>query len=516
MVDVGAWMVVGATGAILALLIPFALHRLVLLRAALRGRRSLTPSSRLPDPLPRVTVQLPVYNEAGVVDRLLDAVRALDYPRDRLEIQLLDDSTDTTREHAARRMAGLRAEGFHAEHLHRENREGYKAGALEAGRRQATGDFILILDADFVPGPRLIRDLLPPFADPTVGMVQARWDHLNEGEGLLTRCQALLLDGHFFFEQGGRHAAGRFMSFNGTAGMWRRETLAGAGGWSADTLTEDLDISYRAQMAGWRFVFLPEVGVPAELPSTVRGLETQQQRWAQGGVQTGRKLLGRLWRGDWPLGIRVEGTIHLLGHLAHPLTVALGVLLLPSAVARRWLGLDGLLLLDLVIFASATLSFLVFYLAAGRMRGRPARRLVPDAIAALVLGVGLTAAVSRSVLRGLRGGEGDPFVRTPKTGRVDGAASVESGREGVRYRARPGVVEQRIKVALTLWMAASVAVALLLGIHGTLPLLLLFGTGWGWLAWRGTDPEPGLPGSRAIFRKWMPLPYPASQPSSPP
>ncbi len=513
--EFAAWAVVVATALTLGLLLPFALHRLLLLRAARRaGVSAVGLAESWPGEFPSVTVQLPIYNEAGVVERLLDAVAALEYPAHRLDVQVLDDSTDETSQLVARKVEAFRARGLRIEHLRRDSREGFKAGALEAGRRAAEGKFLLILDADFVPQPDLILGLLPPFADPEVGMVQARWDHLNEDESLLTRAQAVLLDGHFFFEQGGRHAAGRFMSFNGTAGMWRAEALDEAGGWSSATLTEDLDVSYRVQMEGWRFVFLAGLGVPAELPSSVPALELQQQRWAQGGIQTARRLLGRLWRGgNWSFGVRVEGTIHLLGHLAHPLTVLLGVLLLPSALGRRYLGLDHLLVLDLVIFALATVSFLLFYASAGRCRGRPWRRVVPSALLTLALGIGLTAPVSRSVLRGLRDSARDPFRRTPKTGRVTeaGASVMRSGSGQPESRLsehgedapageaaasaargiRSGAIEQRLKLGLTLWMAMCAVVALAIGLYGTVPLLVLFGSGWGWLAWGGrTVPDP--------------------------
>lgn len=502
-----AWAILSATALILGLLLPFAIHRLHLLRVAAQGRRTSrlnragimdgstargstgSSSHRAQvlvegERLPRVTVQLPLYNEASVVERLLDAVAVLDYPRDRLEIQILDDSTDETVERAQARSGVWRSRGVPMEHLRRGSREGFKAGALRWGMERAKGNFFLILDADFVPDPDLIHRLLPSFHDEEVGMVQARWDHLNEGASLLTRCQALLLDAHFFFEQGGRHATRCFLNFNGTAGMWRRAALEEAGGWSSDTLTEDLDVSYRAQMAGWRFVFLGDVGVAAELPESSRALEIQQKRWAQGGIQTGRKLLGPLWRGDWPLRVKAEGTLHLLGHLGHPLTLALGVLLLPSAVARESLGLRGLLHLDLAVFALATLSFLTFYVSAGRMRRRPWRRLLPTAVATLALGIGLTASVSRSVLRGLRKHINDPFLRTPKR-----------GRDRIVLYAAPSVRGDGILRALLLtWMLTCIALALHWGYLGSLPFLLLFTFGWGWMAWGGEgESEPGSP-----------------------
>ncbi len=463
-----AWATLLATAGVLALLVPFALHRTHLLFLARRAGRGGVEGWE--GALPLVTVQLPVYNEAGVVERLVDAAAALDYPRDRLEIQLLDDSTDSTSQRAAGRVRYWREAGVTIEHIRRDDRSGFKAGALAGGMERARGEFILILDADFVPRPDLIHRLLGPFRSAEVGMVQARWDHLNEGAGLLTRCQALLLDGHFFFEQGGRCAAGRFMNFNGTAGMWRRSALEDSGGWSADTLTEDLDLSYRAQLSGWRFVFLPEVGVPAELPEDVRALEVQQRRWSQGGVQTGRKVLPELLRGDWPLAVKAEGMVHLLGHVAYPLTMLLGVLLLPSALARRSLGLEEWLVLDLAVVAAATGSFLLFYLSAGRARRRPWTSLIPTAFATLALGIGLTAPVSRAVLRGFRKGPRDPFVRTPKRG--DGS---------VRYRVSGDRVDLVLKLGLTAWMLFSIGVALRLGLYGSLPFMVLFALGYGWL-----------------------------------
>jgi hypothetical protein len=519
-----AWLILGVTAMTLGFLLPFALHRLHLLRVAAlggptpglaggfwrgdagesAGRASVVarddvapddvaqgraaPDMMAPEALPRVTVQLPLYNEVAVVERLLDAVAALDYPRDLLEIQVLDDSTDETVARARARSEAWRSRGVPMEHVRRGSRDGFKAGALQWGLEQARGEFFLILDADFIPDPDLIRRLLPSFQDRGVGMVQARWDHLNEDASLLTRCQALLLDAHFFFEQGGRHATGCFLNFNGTAGMWRRATLEEAGGWSSDTLTEDLDVSYRAQMAGWRFVFLAGVGVAAELPESPRALEVQQKRWAQGGIQTGRKLLGPLWRGPWSLRVKTEGTIHLLGHLGHPLTLVLGVLLLPSAVARESLGLRGLLHLDLMIFTLATLSFLTFYVSAGRVRRRPWRRLIPTAVATLALGVGLTAPVSRSVLRGLRSGVSDPFLRTPKR-----------GQDRAPIYAAPSVRGDGLLRALLLtWMLACIGLAVHWGYLGSLPFLVLFAFGWGWMALgRQMGAEPGSPAKAA-------------------
>jgi len=462
-----AWPILLAAGGTLCVLVPFSLHRLHLL---LRSRTASPETGDWDAPLPTVTVQLPIFNEAGVVERLIDAVAELDYPQDLLEIQVLDDSTDRTAQLADARIRHWRERGVRVKHLRRGTRAGFKAEALALGVEQAEGEFILILDADFLPPSGLIHHLLGPFRDRHVGVVQARWDHLNEPRSLLTRCQALLLDAHFFYEQGGRCAAGYFMNFNGTAGMWRRRAIEDAGGWSSGTLTEDLDLSYRAQMAGWRFVFLPGVGVPGELPETTRGLEVQQKRWAQGGIQTAFKLLPSLLRGSWSPGIKREAVAHLLGHIAHPLTLLLGVLVVPSALARRSLGFERLLIVDAFVFMLATATFLVFYTAAGRERRRPWRTLLPTAIATLALGIGLGATVSRAALRGARKGIHDPFHRTPKRG------------WGKPAYASPGWGTDTImKAALLAWMVGGLWVGLDQGLYATLPFTLLFGTGYGWL-----------------------------------
>jgi cellulose synthase/poly-beta-1,6-N-acetylglucosamine synthase-like glycosyltransferase len=412
------------TAAVLALLVPFATHRtyLLWLASARRrggGREASHRTSAWVGPLPRVTIQLPVYNERAVVARLIDAACQVDYPHHLLEVQVLDDSNDDTVELAAERVAYWRSRGVRVDHVRRQRRTGFKAGALAEGAARARGEFLLVLDADFVAPPDIVMSLLSPFQDAGVGMVQARWDHLNEAENGLTRAQASLLDGHFYFEQGGRYRGGRFFNFNGTGGMWRRRCLVDAGGWRADTLTEDLDLSYRAQMRGWRFVFLEDVGVPGEIPASVSALKVQQRRWSQGGIQTARKILPELLQGPWPLAVKGEAVIHLCGHMAHPLTLMLGLLLFPSAVARRSLGLEEYLFMDLVVFAMATLPFVVFYAAAARRRGKPWRGMVGRVVSVLSVGIGLSAPVSRAVARGMRG-TADPFVRTPKRGWVPG------------------------------------------------------------------------------------------------
>ena len=279
---------------VLGTLAVYGVHRLALVALYYRTRRRSNPSEIQPAHWPLVTVQLPIYNERYVVARLIDAVCALDYPPDRLEIQVLDDSTDETQQIAAARVARYRALGFDIHHLHRLDRNGFKAGALEAGFARARGELLAVFDADFVPQTDFLRRTVFHFADPRCGMVQARWDHINRGYSWLTRIQAIFLDGHFLIEHAARNRSGRFFNFNGTAGVWRRQAILDAGGWQHDTLTEDLDLSYRAQMAGWKFLFLPEVTVPAELPVDINAFKRQQYRWAKGSVQTARKLLRRI------------------------------------------------------------------------------------------------------------------------------------------------------------------------------------------------------------------------------
>ena len=478
MTDLLSVVAVSLYGVILALLLPFAGHRISLIvHAGRKAPRETGPrpgdvaSPSAPSrsvPAPRVTVQLPVYNEKHVVGRLIDAACRLRHPPELLQVQILDDSTDETTALAERRAREWRSRGVDVAVHHRSIRTGYKAGALAEGLDTATGDFILILDADFVPRPSLLEELLPTMADPGVGMVQARWDHLNENDSWLTRAQALLLDGHFFIEQKARYRAGRFFNFNGTAGLWRKQALDDAGGWEHDTLTEDLDISYRAQMARWRFVFRDDVGVPAELPRTPASLLVQQRRWAQGGIQTARKVLPRLVRGRFRPAVKLEALVHLCGHLAHPLTFALALLIVPSAMARRELGIDRLWWLDLAVFASATVPFIAFYVTAARKRGRRARTALRRAAGTLVLGAGMSVLLSRAVLRGL-GRFRDPFERTPKAGGSNRSSYEPSGGH---FRGRA------LAVGAGVAMVLSGVMALAGGYWASVPFVVLFASGY--------------------------------------
>ncbi len=458
--------------AVLAVLSLNGLHRLWMVAAW--ARRSAPATPPLPAVLPAVTVQLPLFNERYVVERLIRAVAALDWPRDRLEVQVLDDSTDDTTAIARRVVDALRADGVDVLLLHREDRAGFKAGALAAGLAVAKADLIAVFDADFVPEPDFLRRLVPWFADPGVGMVQARWGHLNADADWLTRAQATLLDGHFVIEHAARHASGRWFNFNGTAGIWRRRAIEDGGGWQHDTLTEDLDLSYRSQLAGWRFVYAPEVVAPAELPPDVRAFKAQQHRWAKGSIQTCRKLIGRIWTSPAALPVKLEATAHLTANLSYPLVVLLS-LWMPLAVwarVTRPAALGAWLAVDLALFGSALVPFLLFYGAA--IAGSGAGRAGPRALrlpVVLSLGLGMAVAQSWAVWDGLRGPVGT-FVRTPKTGGVAVAS----------YRASPSTVAA-VELLFAAWLGGAGLWASWAGTPAAVPFLLLFAAGYGAVGW---------------------------------
>ena len=398
-------------------LVLFGAHRIHLILLYLRHRGEAQESPLPFDTLPRVTVQLPIYNEKFVVDRLIDSVCRLDYPGNRLEIQVLDDSTDETREQARAAVERHRDAGFDISHIRRAERTGFKAGALQEGLRQATGEFVAIFDADFVPPRAFLRGTIHHFTDPRVGMVQARWGHLNRSHSLLTRVQAIFLDAHFLIEHVARSRSGRFFNFNGTAGIWRRACLLDAGGWEHDTLTEDLDISYRAQMRGWRFVYRPDLVAPAELPPDPPAFKAQQHRWAKGSIQTARKLLPRIWRAPLPLRVKLEATLHLTNNLAFLLLLGLLISIPATLVVDPGWGVSqGLLGLPFFFLATGPVS--LFYIVSQRGAGAGWLRSITSVPLVLCLGMGMSLNAARAVLEALLGISSE-FVRTPKNGDGD-------------------------------------------------------------------------------------------------
>src|SRR5512136_1835133 len=404
-------------------------HRIRMAHLHYRHKYRLpTPAGRFAE-LPRVTVQLPMFNELCVAERVIDSACALEYPREKLEIQVLDDSTDETQGIARAAVERWKARGVDIVYVHRVNRQGFKAGALEHGLRTATGEFVAVFDADFVPQPGFLRKTVNYFTDDGVGMVQVRWEHLNRGFSSLTEVQSILLDAHFVIEHTARNRSGRFFNFNGTAGIWRRTTIASAGGWQHDTLTEDLDLSYRAQLAGWKFVFLPEVVAPAEIPVEMSAFKSQQHRWAKGSIQTAMKLLPRIWRSDLSWDVKKEAFFHLTANVAYLLMIPLAILMPITVVVRVSHGWIEVLLLDLPFFAAATMSVCVFYVASQReIQASPWQRVkyLPFLMA---LGIGMAVNQSRAVLEALLGHQ-TGFTRTPKSG----GASKDAAPRARRYR----------------------------------------------------------------------------------
>ncbi|MFN8589232.1 MAG: glycosyltransferase [Candidatus Eisenbacteria bacterium] len=455
-------------------LVVYTAHRWTQLRPA----RPLPPVPPLDDrDAPCVTVQLPVFDEPLVVERLLEAAAALDWPADRLEIQLLDDSRDDTTAIAAATIARLRARGVHVVHVRRDGRAGFKAGALAHGLALARGTLVAVFDADFVPPPGFLRALAPRFADPRVGMVQARWGHLNRGASALTQAQAAMLDAHFRLEHAARARAGCFLNFNGTAGIWRREAIESAGGWSADTLTEDLDLSYRAQLAGWRFVYDDAFVVPAELPSRMSAFLSQQRRWAKGSIQAARKLLPAVWRAPLPARVKAEAAVHLTANAAYPLLLALSLALplvlgaaSPWPVAAAWALQVGLLLAGLVPVA----AFLARSQAGERLG---AATVAARVAAAMLLCTGISLNNARAVCEGLAGPPGD-WERTPKTGET----SVREARpERSVPAARRGDGAGRIEILLAFGFLGVGALAIRQGEWTAAPFLAVLVVGFGWV-----------------------------------
>lgn len=449
---------------VLSVLAVYSVHRFYLVRLR---RRTPEPPRATAAVFPPLTIQLPLYNEPNVAARLLDAVAAIEYPG-ALDVQVLDDSTDNTPEIVAERVNAIRARGIRVEHIRRGSRDGFKAGALAEGMRRSASALFAVFDADFVPPPDVLARMVPYFADPRVGMVQARWTHINRERSMLTRVQALFLDAHFAVESAARNFGGRFFNFNGTAGIWRREAIEDAGGWSSSTLTEDLDLSYRAQLAGWEFVFLPDVEVPAELPAALSGFQEQQHRWTKGSIQTARKLLPSILRRDLRRGVKAEAVFHLTNNAAYLLSVLLALLAAPSMWIRYQHDLGWSFSADFLLFAASTGSVLLFYREGQRWAGRPAPPL-RELLAVLPVGVGMSVRNAAAVLEGLVQ-TGGYFRRTPKEG--------DSGR-AVRGR-RPRV--PWIEAALAVMFAAVVAAFAASRHWVSLPFLTLFVTGYGYVA----------------------------------
>jgi len=458
----------------LVILSVFGMHRYIMIWLFYRHRDRRPEVKPLPERLPRVTVQLPIFNEMYVVDRLLESVTAIRYPRELLEIQVLDDSTDETTRIAREAVERYQAQGFDIHYLHRVDRTGFKAGALDAGLKVARGEFVLIFDADFVAPPEILEQSLGQFVDPQVALVQARWGHINRDYSLLTQVQSVLLDGHFILEHGGRNRSGRFFNFNGTAGIWRKSAIVDAGGWEHDTLTEDLDLSYRAQMRGWRFVYLQELVSPAEVPVEMNAFKNQQHRWAKGSVQTCKKLLPRVLASDLPLHLKVEAIFHLTANLAYPLMVLLSVLMFPAMVIRYNMGMWEMLIVDVPLFMGATMSVCSFYMLSQKeIFGEQWKGRLKYLPAALAVGIGISVNNAKAVVEALVGHQSE-FKRTPKY-KVEGHSDTTWKQK--RYRGTINWVPF-VELGLGLYFTAMAYYAATNDIWGTLPFVCLFQLGF--------------------------------------
>ncbi|HEY0762776.1 MAG TPA: glycosyltransferase [Pyrinomonadaceae bacterium] len=449
------------------------------------------------DELPRITVQLPLFNELYVVDRLLKAITAIDYPREKLEIQVLDDSTDETVKVAEAVVAKYAAEGFDIHYIHRLDRTGFKAGALENGNKSAKGDLFAIFDADFVPKPDCLRKLVDFFTDPMVGCAQMRWSHINGNYNLLTRLQTIMLDGHFVVEQTTRNRTGGFFNFNGTAGIWRRQAIEMSGGWQHDTLTEDTDLSFRAQLMGWKFVYLLDEEAPAEIPVEINAFKAQQRRWAKGVMQVGLKLYPRIWLAPLPFRVKLEMFFRLTGNISYPLMIVASFLQFPLLLVRYNQPFYHLMVLDLPLLFFSSISVVLFYgSAVWYLDEKRAPRLLHLPLV-MGLGIGLAFSNARAVLEALLGVKSE-FVRTPKY-RVEDAT--DATWKGKKYKRKRGLLPL-LELGFALYFLLAIAYSARLHMWGTIPFLLLFFFGFGYM---GVMSLLQTASGRRLAALWRPL-----------
>jgi cellulose synthase/poly-beta-1,6-N-acetylglucosamine synthase-like glycosyltransferase len=485
---------------VLVVLALYGMHRYVMVYNYYKYRQNVPGPPPEVSEWPRVTVQLPIYNERYVIERLVEAVSHFDYPPELLDVQVLDDSTDETCAIASACVDRFRALGMPITYLHRTNREGYKAGALAEGLKVAKGEYVAIFDADFLPAPDFLRRTLPYFTNKEIAMVQTRWTYLNADYSLLTQVEHILLDGHFVIEHGARSRRGSFFNFNGTAGVWRRTAIEDAGGWQHDTLTEDTDLSYRAQLKGWHFLYLPDIECASELPVEMNSFKSQQARWAKGLMQTAKKILPRVMRSDAPVHVKAEAFFHLTANISYPLMVVLSTMLLPAMIVRFYQGTFQMLVIDLPLFLASTCSISSFYLVAQKnLHPKSWKKTFLYMPFVMAIGIGISIRNAVAVLEALWGKKSE-FVRTPKynmaaaratlanipgseaaqeDAKASGAAKNQKGSwSRLSYRNRGGWLPYA-EIGLGLYFAATVFYAFKNENYATIPFLLLFV--WGYL-----------------------------------
>jgi cellulose synthase/poly-beta-1,6-N-acetylglucosamine synthase-like glycosyltransferase len=434
-------------------------------------------------PLPRVLLQLPIYNERYVIERLLQAVAKLDYPHELLTIQLLDDSTDETTAIAAGIITKLASQGIKIDHIRRVDRSGYKAGAMRAGLKLDSSDFVTIFDADFIPHPDFLRKIIGYFSNPKVGMVQTRWEHLNENYSLLTKLLSFAIDAHFSVEQGGRQASDSFINFNGTAGMWRRKTIDEAGGWQDDCLTEDLDLSFRAQLSGWQFLFVEDISTPSELPAQMSGIRTQQFRWTKGAAETGRKTLNNLWSSQYSLLTKVIGSFHMLNSFVFPAMLLLSLSLLPfpfvfgDQVESYFLPINIMMAVSFVaiIFTYWT----AHYYGQFQSTKKTTASILFRAFLFVVMVSGLCLHNGLAVIQGMLG-RVTPFVRTPK---INVVALGEKVAQKSAYRISQFSLQNMVEICLVLMFAGLTLYCASKGFYAIVPIYAFFTAGYGMVSY---------------------------------
>jgi len=463
---------------ILVILAGYGLHRYWLVYDYYKYRKNVPGPPPPVHEWPRVTIQLPIFNERYVIERLVEAISRFDYPRELLDVQVLDDSTDETCEVAKGCVDRHATAGMPISYIHRTNREGYKAGALENGLKTSRGEFVAIFDADFIPEPDFLRRTVPYFlngeAGKNIGMVQTRWTYLNRDYSLLTQVETILLDGHFVVEHGARSRRGTFFNFNGTAGVWRRAAIDAAGGWEHDTLTEDTDLSYRAQLCGWKFLYLPDIECASELPVDMNGFKAQQARWAKGLMQTAKKILPKVFKSDAPWHVKAEAFFHLTANISYPLMVVFSVTLLPVMIVRFYQGWFQMLVIDLPLFLASTCSISSFYLVAQKeIRPKTWWRTFFYMPFVMAVGIGISIRNAQAVLEAIVGKKTE-FARTPKF-KIEGKKGTFIAKT---YRNKAGWMPFA-EIFLGIYFAGTVAYAIANENYATIPFLLLFV--WGYL-----------------------------------
>jgi cellulose synthase/poly-beta-1,6-N-acetylglucosamine synthase-like glycosyltransferase len=462
---------------VMAILAMYGLHRYQLVYNFFKHRQNAAGPPPEITEWPKVTVQLPIYNERYVIERLVEAISKFDYPAGLLQIQVLDDSTDETVSVASACVDRYREAGLNIYYIHRDNREGFKAGALQEGLKTATGELVAIFDADFIPPADFLRRTVPYFVNPKLAVVQTRWSYINRNYSTLTEVEAIMLDGHFAIEHSSRFRSGLFFNFNGTAGIWRREAIEDSGGWQHDTLTEDTDLSYRAQLRGWQFIYVPEIDCPSELPVEMNAFKSQQARWAKGLMQTAKKVLPRVLRSDAPASVKAEAFFHLTANISYPLMVFLSIILLPAMIVRFYQGWFQVLVIDLPLFLASTCSISSFYLSAERtFYPKTWKRTFLYLPFVMAVGIGLSVRNALAVMEAIFGVKSE-FVRTPK---YNVEAGSKQGGEWIKkaYHKRAGFMPF-FEVLLGIYFSFAIVYAIQNENYATIPFLLLFV--WGYL-----------------------------------